>query len=140
MIPSHITIVGPTAINQAELNEISVHLDNVCDQIAPFTVELDGTGTFRPVNPVVFLNITTGYDELLALQKAVCTGPLECPLRFAYHPHVTLAHGVPEPQLDLAMGEFAGLKARFPAEALWLYRHEADGVWRKYCKFELRGK
>jgi len=140
MIPPHITIIGPTAVNNADLPAITVQLDNICDLIRPFTVRLDGTGTFRPLSPVAFIRVTEGFDECVTLQAAVHRGKLASPKRFDYHPHVTLAHGVPEPTLDRAEAEFANLSARFPVEALWLYHHEADGVWRKAIRFDLRGR
>ena len=139
MIPTHITIIGPTAVKFQDLPAITVHLDIVCDNTPPFMVELAGTGTFRPTSDVSFIRVTTGFAECTALQARANKGVLARPMRFPYHPHVTLAHGVAPAYLDSAEHEFANLFARFQVDTLWLYLHDPDGVWRKYSKFALRG-
>jgi len=139
MIPPHITIVGPTAVNLKDIPAIIVALDNACDQVPKFQVSLSGAGSFRPISPVAFLNVEQGAAECAALSARANKGLLAGVQRFPYHAHVTLAHGVPDPVLDQAEADFADLHARFSADALWLYRHHEDGVWRKLCKFELRG-
>jgi len=140
MIPPHITIIGPTAVDRVEIPALIVQLDNICDQTPAFDLRLDGTDTFRPLSPVVYLKVTDGFDDCVALQAALQRGPLVSPARFEYHPHVTLAHDVPPEQLDIAQHEFENLSARFHVDALWLYRNDPDGVWRKDFKFALRGK
>jgi len=139
MIPPHITLVGPTAVRIKDIPAVIVALDNACDQIPKFQVSLNGTGTFRPISPVSFVNVDQGAAECQNLAAQVTRGLLAQTQRFPYHAHVTLAHGVPELMLDQAEADFAHLNARFSADALWLYRHHDDGVWRKLCKFELRG-
>ena len=139
MIPPHITIVGPTAVRIKDIPAVIVQLDNACDQIAKFPVSLAGTGTFRPISPVAFLNVEAGATECQNLAARANRGLLAQPQRFPYHAHVTLAHGVPDMMLNQAETDFADLHARFTADTLWLYRHHDDGVWRKLCKFDLRG-
>lgn len=139
MIPTHITIVGPTAVKIDKIPAVIVQLDNACDQIPKFQVSLSGTGTFRPISPVSFVNVDQGAAECQTLAARANKGLLAQPQRFPYHAHVTLAHGVPDMMLDQAEADFADLHARFTADNLWLYRHHDDGVWRKLCKFELRG-
>jgi len=139
-IPTHITIIGPTAVKFNDLPAITVHLDIVCDNTPPFTVVLDGTGTFRPISDVSYVKVTDGYTQCAALQAKANQGILARPMRFPYHPHITLAHGVAQPLLDVAEAEFANLLARFKVDTLWLYQQDIDGVWLKYCKFELRGR
>jgi len=139
MIPPHITIVGPTAVKISDLPAIIVALDNACDQMPKFQIDLAGTGSFRPISPVAYVKVEQGAQECRALATRTNRGLLAQPERFPYHAHVTLAHGVPDLMLDRAEADFADLHARFTADALWLYRHHDDGVWRKLCKFELRG-
>ena len=138
MIPPHITIVGPTAVWRAEIPNVIKQLDVAVSHIRRFSVSLRGTGTFRPLSEVVFINIDDGAANCAELEAACNTGLLANAPRFPYHPHVTLAHDVPPAQLDRATSDFAALHARFTADALWLYRQSDDGEWRKACRFELR--
>ena len=140
LVPPHITIIGPTAVNIHDLAAIIVSLDNLSDQVPPFEVTLAGTGTFLPTSPVVFASVTEGTANLARLEQIANRGLLASERRFPFHPHVTLAQEVPEIVLDRARRDFAEFRARFRVGALWLYQQNEFGVWYKYLKFELRGR
>ena len=138
-IPPHITLLGPTVVEPVDMSEVTEHLATVAKRHAPFTVHLRGTGTFRPVSAVVFVQVAEGIAECEQLERAVRNGPLAQELRFNYHPHVTVAHDVPEDALDRAFDELAGYDARFPVEAIHVFEHGDDGVWRPVLDFPLQG-
>ena len=140
LVPPHITIIGPTAVNVSDLPAIIVLLDNICDSVPPFEVTLAGTGTFLPTSPVVFASVTEGIDNLTQLEEVANQGLLASERRFPYHPHVTLAQKVSNEMLEKASRDFAEFRARFRVGALWLYQQDVFGVWYKYLKFELRGR
>lgn len=137
-IPTHVTLLPPTEVDPAELPKIDQHLDEVTSWSASFGIRLRGTGTFRPVSPVVFVALTEGRTECGQLANAVRSGPLAGELDFPYHPHVTVAHHLPEPRLDEAFDELAAYDASFDVDSLGLYRHDADGVWRMVGAHALR--
>ncbi len=60
-------------------------------------------------------------------------------LDFHYHPHVTVAHHVPDEALDRAFAELADFECTFVVEEFHLYEHGADGVWRPVRSFALGG-
>ena len=68
------------------------HLEDVAASGHSFPMVLRGTGTFRPISPVVFVQVSGGLADCELLEKAVRRGPLERNLEFYYHPHVTVAH------------------------------------------------
>jgi 2'-5' RNA ligase len=138
-IPPHITVVGPTVVDESVMPAVSEHLEKVVGDIAPFRVHLRGTGTFRPVSPVVFVSVVEGIGGCEILEQAVRAGVLDQELRFAYHPHVTIAHEVPDDALDRAFDELAGYEAVFDVDCVWQYEHGDDGVWRPQRKFPLAG-
>ncbi|WP_024285269.1 2'-5' RNA ligase family protein [Cellulomonas sp. KRMCY2] len=129
-IPPHVTLLGPTILEPVELAAVAEHLTAVGRRHAPFTVHLRGTGTFRPVSDVVFVQVVRGIAECEQLERAVRSGPLEQELRFNYHPHVTVAHDVPDAALDRAFAELADFEARFLADSIQVFEHGDDGVWR----------
>ena len=47
-IPPHVTLLGPTVVDPAQLEAVGDHLTAVGKEHGPFTVHLRGTGTFRP--------------------------------------------------------------------------------------------
>lgn len=138
-VPAHITILPPTAIAQSAMDEVMTHLGEVGGAMPPFTIHLRGTGTFRPVSPVVFLQVVQGISACEQLESAVRSGALAQELRFNYHPHVTIAHEVPDEALDRAFTEFSSFDEAFFVRAMHLYRYGDDGVWRPVHQFALTG-
>jgi 2'-5' RNA ligase len=138
-IPTHITLVPPTNVDEADLIGIDDHLQHTAGETPVFGIHLRGTGTFRPVSPVVFVPLAEGIAGCEQLALAVRRGPLEVSLEFPYHPHVTIAHHVPDETLDRAFEELAGFECEFSAEKFHLYRHEGDAGWRPSREYPFGG-
>ncbi|WP_456844118.1 2'-5' RNA ligase family protein [Cellulomonas sp. P5_C6] len=138
-IPPHITLLGPTVIEHDEVVPVDEHLAAIAQQHAPFVVRLRGTATFRPVSPVVFVQVAEGVAGCEGLESSVRSGVLEQELRFTYHPHVTVAHEVPDAQLDAAFAGLADFDASFVVDSFHSYAHGDDGVWRPARDFTLTG-
>jgi 2'-5' RNA ligase len=129
-IPTHITLVPPTRVPATALGEIETHLAAVAGAERPFSIYLRGTGTFRPVAPVVFVALAVGIGACERLERAVRRGPLDREPAFPYHPHVTIAHHLADDLLDRAFEELADYEARFAVWGFSLYEHGVDGIWR----------
>jgi 2'-5' RNA ligase len=136
-IPTHITLMPPTEVDDLTYAAFEAHLAGVARSVEPFEVLLRGTGTFRPVSPVVFVQVARGISECEQLEEAVRMGPVERELEFSYHPHVTVAHHVSDHALEVAFEALAGYTATFPVRSIALYRHGADDVWRTVRTFPL---
>ena len=136
-IPSHVTLLPPTEVPPAELDGVVAHLKSAAAGGHPFPMVLRGTGTFRPVSPVVFVQVSGGIAECEVLEKSVRSGPLERRLEFYYHPHVTVAHDIPESALDRAFADLADFEASFEVTRFHLYEHGPDRVWRPVRSFAL---
>lgn len=128
-VPAHITLLGPTEVEEGERPDFVAHLGAVARSMPPFRVVLRGTGTFRPVSQVVFVQVAEGISACERLEAAIRTSRPSEPLRFPYHPHVTVAHDVPEPELDRAFTELADFTCTFHVDAVRLYERRADGLW-----------
>jgi 2'-5' RNA ligase len=137
-IPTHITLVPPTVVDSADLPRVIEHLEQVAATSEGFRIRLRGTGTFRPVSPVVFVTLVEGIAPCGLLQERLRRAPLERELVFPYHPHVTVAHNLDGVMLDRAFKELAGFHASFEVDSFALYEHGPDGVWRPQQMFYLR--
>ena len=137
MIPTHITLVPPTEVTDADLNEIEKHLEDVASEFDAFSVHLRGTGTFRPVSPVVFVTVVEGISSCEQLAATVRRGPLDVDIAFPYHPHVTVAHHLSDDLLDRAFGELAGFECEFAVESFHLYVHDDVVGWQPTRDFPL---
>jgi 2'-5' RNA ligase len=135
-IQAHVTLLPPTEVH--DLDTVSAHLQGVAGRHAPFPVVLQGTGTFRPVSPVVYVRVASGASSIVMLEGDVRSGPLGRGLRFQYHPHVTVAHDLPEATLTIAQRTLADYEAAFTADAITLYEMGPGGVWAPVRDFALR--
>jgi 2'-5' RNA ligase len=137
-LPAHVTILAPIDVDAEAMPAVEAHLERVARQVAPFRLVLRGTGSFRPVSPVAFLVVAEGAQECTDLERLVRTGDMAVETRFPYHPHVTLAHDVPEEVLDRALGELAGFEACLDVRSLGLYEN-VDGDWALVREITLGG-
>ena len=138
-IPTHVTLLSPTEIADDEGPEIQEHLARVADLEHPFTMLLRSTGTFRPVSPVVFVQVAGGISACERIEQAIRTGPLKRDVQFYYHPHVTVAHHVGDAAMDQAFNQLASYECSFEVEAFDLYEHGDDLVWRAVRTFAFNG-
>lgn len=140
-IPTHVTLLPPTEVDSTALPAIEAHLVDVAAAGRPFPMRLSGTGTFRPLSPVVFVQIVEGAEACTWLQKQVrdASGPVARELQFPYHPHVTVAHSISEEAMDRAFAELADYEADWPCTGFALYQQGADAVWRKLRDYAFGG-
>lgn len=138
-IATHVTLLPPTEVDTEILPAFRRHLAKVAAAGHPFRMRLEGTGTFRPLSPVVYIKLAEGVSECTALQELVRSGPVQRELQFPYHPHVTVAHGIAEEALDRAYEELAEYTAGWTAAGFGLYEQDADGHWRKLHDYPFGG-
>lgn len=139
-IPTHITLAPPFEVAPGELPAIEQHLAETAATQHAFTIQLRGTGTFRPVSPVVFVSVVRGISSCEQLSSAVRRGPLESEMAFPYHPHVTVAHDLDEDLLDRAFDELAGFECSFDVGRFLLYVHDAEMGWQPTRHFPLTAR
>ncbi|UDY24383.1 2'-5' RNA ligase family protein [Nocardioides sp. Kera G14] len=137
LIPPHITLLPPVGISTQLISGVVDHLATAAGMVAPFEVALKGTDSFRPVSPVVFVALEEGADDCATLEGLVRNGPLGIDSSWPYHPHVTVAHELPDQVLDLACTELAGLEASFVVDEFTLYILDPDGRWHPTHTFPL---
>jgi 2'-5' RNA ligase len=135
LVPTHVTLLPPTAVTSAVLPEIERHLSAIAVSEEPIDLLLRGSGTFRPLSPVTFVPLAAGGPECERLEAKVRSGPLQRPLRFDYHPHVTVAHDVDDIALDKACDALASYEAQFTVTSFTLFEEGPDGAWRPVSEF-----
>lgn len=137
-LPAHVTILAPIDVDAEAMPAVEAHLARVAASTRSFRLTLRGTGTFRPVSPVVFVAVADGVAACEQLETRVRSGDMAVETRFPYHPHVTLAHDVSEPMLDRALHELSGYEASMEVACIGLYEY-LDGRWHLVREFPLDG-
>lgn len=126
-VPAHITLMISPRLGPWD--EFVARVRSVVSGWAPFHVELNGTGTFRPVTPVVYLRIDRGREDCLALHNGLGQAQLVSASPFEYHPHITLAHGVSQDHLDRAQQALRTYRASFLVDHVDLYEGDENSQW-----------
>ena len=135
----HVTLLPPTPVPADEMAAVEDHLAKAAAAHHPFVMHLSGTGTFRPLSPVVFIQIATGVSDCEVLESRIRGGVLARDLQFPYHPHVTVAQDIADAKLDEAYDGLAGFVARFRVEGVVLFSRDPDGRWQWRKEFPLGG-
>lgn len=138
MIPTHITIIPPTVVQPEAMGTLESHLGQAAAGVEASEIHLRGTGTFRPVSPVVFVTVVEGISFCEQLADSVRRGPLAVELAFPYHPHVTIAHDLADDLLDRAFDELGDFECRFDVDDFCLYIHDEAVGWQPTHQFSLR--
>jgi 2'-5' RNA ligase len=134
----HITLVAPFRLRRADEPALQRALARLLKGWKPFTVELDGFGSFRrPEGSTFFIGVRPGR-RLEQLHETLQQGLEEClhlpagPPR-AFHPHLSIAHR----DLDARTAKQAtedfrdrSFAAVFDAGAVCLFRHDGK-YWRQ---------
>lgn len=138
-MPAHVTILAPIDVDEEVMDEVIRHLEAVAARTAPFRLVLHGTGTFRPVSPVVFVTLAEGISACEQLERDVRSGDLEVDTRFPYHPHVTIAHDVEDAVLDRVFEDLADFRASMTVGSMGLHEFR-EGGWHLVREFAFGGE
>jgi 2'-5' RNA ligase len=138
-IVPHVTLVPPTRVANESLAEIEEHLRVVATEFRSFSIRLRGSATFLPISSVVFVPLAQGIAECELLEVKVRSGPLWRENAFSYHPHVTVAHDLPDDALYRAWTELSSYDASFTVPGLTLFEQGPDLVWRPQRDFTFGG-
>jgi 2'-5' RNA ligase len=138
-IPTHVTLLPPTDFTAADIEAVEEHLRWAAHQVQPFVMKLLGTGTFRPISQVVFVQVSTGIAECELLERAVRKDPISREVEFPYHPHVTVAHDISNAALDLAFDSLSDFVAQFRVDRFVMYSQDDERRWQPRREFLLSG-
>jgi 2'-5' RNA ligase len=110
----------------------------------PFPVELGEIRMF-PVTNVIYIEVTSGREELFAMHDGLNGGALAFDEPFVYHPHVTLAQEIPPGQVqtvhELAQRrwrEFQGSRV-FQADRAAFVQNTMGNCWIDLAECDLGG-
>ena len=81
-MPAHVTILAPVDVDADVMDAVLAHLAAVAASTPPFRLVLRGSGTFRPVSPVVFVTVAERISACEQLERRVRSGDLAVETRF----------------------------------------------------------
>ncbi|CAN5252947.1 2'-5' RNA ligase family protein [soil metagenome] len=136
-VPTHITLAPPIEVEEDEVEGVAERLAKAALDHEPFDICLRGTGTFRPITPVVYVAVATGHECIDQLARSVRVQLGSPALEFPFHPHVTVAQHLDEPALDRASEQLNAYECGFGVRSFSLYLHEEGSGWMPKRDFSL---
>lgn len=138
---AHVSVLPPRPLD-VDWKIASAHVRALMESWSPFEVELTDIRTF-PATDVIYLELGKGSAELHRLHDAMDKQALAFREPFAYHPHVTLAQEIPQPQVPglfekaaARWTEYDGPR-RFRAERAVLVKNTVPDCWIDLAEYAL---
>jgi 2'-5' RNA ligase superfamily len=138
---AHVSVLPPRPL-EVDWKIASAHVRSLMESWPPFEVELTDIRTF-PATDVIYLELGNGATELHRLHDAMDKQSLAFREPFAYHPHVTLAQEIPQPQVPALFekasarwSEYDGPRS-FRAERAVLVKNTVPDCWIDLAEYAL---
>jgi 2'-5' RNA ligase/GNAT superfamily N-acetyltransferase len=130
-VAPHLTLVPPVNVRIAELGAaLEILRSAAAAQRGPLRLTLGPPATFMPDNPVLFLDVGGDVDRLRQLRDGVFRPPLERQLSWPWIPHVTLADGIEEERISLALASLDRYAAVADFDRVVMLEEARGRVWR----------
>ena len=136
-IPTHITLVPPTDVDDAS-SRWRPTWPTWRPSRRGFVVHLRGTGTFRPVSPVVFVTLVEGISQCEQLAAAVRRGPLAMELAFPTTPTSPSPTTSPTRSWTGRSMSSSTFECTFAVTDFHLYVHDDEAAGSRPASFALR--
>ena len=88
-LAAHLTVLPPRLLQGSESSAIET-LEEVCSQVAPFTVALGDVETFVPRTATVFIRVAEGSLRMRELHDQLNNKALASQEEWPYMPHLTI--------------------------------------------------
>jgi 2'-5' RNA ligase len=141
LIQPHLTLREAEPWDAATLQRGIDHLNSAAASLAPATVRLNRFSTFYPVSNVVYMAFKEP-EPLLAVQQAICTGPLTIANpRYGFTPHVTVAQEVGNDEMHDIYSSLrpVPLNFEFKVDRIHLMYQTENGAWTAHQTFLFQG-
>jgi 2'-5' RNA ligase len=142
-IAPHVTLVAPTNVAEAELDDVLAGVRGVAHRSRPFSIEVGPVATFPRDRPVLYAAVTDpdgGLETISSALRAEALRPAARDDRFSFVPHVTL-HNRTDPGVAIgATAAFSGFRIDVVVEALTVLERAAtggDGRWVPIAEYRL---
>lgn len=128
-IPAHLTLVPPVNVREDRLGQVLAVLRRAAARTLPFTVGLGPPATFLPDSPTLYLRVSAGRADVVALRDRVFVDPLARPLTWPFVPHVTLADEADAARIAAALVALVDYDAEMTVDRVHLLKQGIGRVW-----------
>lgn len=112
---AHLTVLPPRPLIFPP-DELVESLRQRCAHREPFDVEIEGVNTFWPANGVVYLSISKGFEDILALHRELNVADLRHSEPYPFVPHITIAQDLEDEATEAALAAVSSAWANYDGE------------------------
>ena len=134
-VPAHLTLVPPVNVREDRIDDALALLRDAAGRTRPFRVDLGAPTTFLPDNPVLYLPVTGGGDEVHAVRDRVFCDPFARPLTWPYVPHVTVADEMSPARIVAAQDALSHFHVGIDFDRMHLLEEGPGRVWGPIADF-----
>ena len=134
-VPAHLTLVPPVNIREDRFDDALALLRVAASASRPFTVELGPPTTFLPDNPVLYLPVRSGADQVAMARERVFCDPFARPLTWPFVPHVTVADEMSPERIVAAQEALSHYHVGIEFDRLHLLEEGPGRVWGPIADF-----
>ena len=130
---SHVTVLPPRCLNTSTDDALQ-QLREQSNEFHKFEVMLGGVHSFEGTN-VVYLSIANGFHDLHRIHRRLNQNALQFAEPYPYHPHITLAQGLPAEQVKDVVARARGRwddyrgPRYFPCHSMYFVQGTSDSKW-----------
>lgn len=132
-LQAHVTILPPRPL-AVSCESAWEQIERAAGHLPAFEVEATGVRIF-PATQVIYLALGAGDTELRRMHDLLSAGDLACAEAYSYHPHITLAQGMPlegvERTMELARRRWSEFKGNptFVVDRLTFVQGTRENTW-----------
>ncbi|MEA2932464.1 MAG: hypothetical protein QOI56_1249 [Actinomycetota bacterium] len=134
-VPAHLTLVPPVNVRDDRMDDALVLLREAAGATRPFRVELGAPTTFLPDNPVLYLPVRSGAEEVLVARDRVFRDPFARPLTWPFVPHVTVADEMSPERIVAAQEALSAFHTAIDFDRVHLLEEGPGRVWGPIADF-----
>jgi 2'-5' RNA ligase len=134
-VPAHLTLVPPVNVREDRFDDALALLREAAGATRPFDVELGPPTTFLPDNPVLYLPVVAGAEQVAAVREKVFRDPLARPLTWPFVPHVTVADEVAPERIVACQQALSDYHVTIGFDRIHLLEEGGGRVWGPIADF-----
>jgi len=134
-VPAHLTLVPPVNVREDRLDDALALLRGAAAATRPFRIELGAPTTFLPDNPVLYLPVSSGADQVVLARDRVFRDPFARPLTWPFVPHVTVADEMSPERIVAAQAALSAYHVGIDFDRVHLLEEGAGRVWGPIADF-----
>ncbi|OEH91586.1 YjcG family protein [Bacillus solimangrovi] len=141
LIPPHVTLKEPFAVNDDEIEQIVQDLRSISKEVDPFSLEVYKAKSFHPVTNTIYYAVKP-HESLLSLHESLHSGNFVNEKEFGFVPHITIGQKLSDQEHSDVLGRMNMMNINHEEmiDRFHLLYQLENGSWTVHETFQLGDK